>query len=188
MTLSALGIFSAAGAGGFPDAYELIQTQIVSGSSTASVTFSNLGDYFSTYKHLQLRVVARDTATGFSDSFMKLTFNGATTNLTSHYLSGNGSTVSSAFENTGSAINFGSISAANATANIFGAAIVDILDPFSTTKNTTTRCFDGLVASFTYSNIRSGLWNNTAAVTSINVATGRANFVAGSRLSLYGVK
>jgi hypothetical protein len=52
-----LGILSAAGAGGgVAGDYELISSEIL-GTTAASVTFSSLGDYSSTYKHLQIRAV-----------------------------------------------------------------------------------------------------------------------------------
>jgi hypothetical protein len=58
-----LGILSAAGAGGggpLASDYELISTQILT-SPQSSITFSSLGTYSSTYKHLQVRAVARST-------------------------------------------------------------------------------------------------------------------------------
>jgi hypothetical protein len=73
-----------------------------------------------------------------------------------------------------------------AASNIFGASVVDILDPFESSKNTTVRTLNG-GAGFGVGLI-SSFWNNTASVTSISLIPGTgANFVAGSRFSLYGV-
>jgi hypothetical protein len=181
------GVLSAAGAEVVDaGAYELIASEIL-GSSQASVTFSSLATYASIYKHLHLRLVARDTVSA-TGSFMKLTFNGATTGMNEHYLNGNGSSVTSAYFASGSSINFGSITGNTATASSFGAALVDILDAFSSTKNTTTRSLDGVASSVNNINLRSGLWNSTASITSVTVAAANTSFVAGSRFSLYGIK
>jgi hypothetical protein len=77
--------------------------------------------------------------------------------------------------------------------NTFGPVVIEILDPFDTTKNTTSRAFSGyFTATTNYRNfvtLRSGLWNNTAALSSIYLAPQNGpNFVSGSRFSLYGIK
>ena len=51
-----------------PSSFDLIQTYTLS-SNQASVTFSNLGDYSSTYKHLQLRMVAKSNRSGPGELF-----------------------------------------------------------------------------------------------------------------------
>ena len=185
MTLSALGIFSAAGAGGVQGDYELIQTTIL-GSSQASITFSNLGDYASTYKHLQIRSVGRTDRAGAADDPAVLRLNGDTgANYNFHLLLGNGSSVYSgtdayAFVYAGS----------TATANSFGTIIFDLLDAYSTTKNKTVRKAGGIATSgANFISLSSMLWRNTAAVTSFTIVsiTG-SNLVAGSRFSLYGIR
>jgi hypothetical protein len=190
MTLSALGIFSAAGAGGaVAGDYELISTSIVSGTATASVVFSSLGDYSSTYKHLQLRSASRVTgAFGTVDDLM--TLNGITTNsYASHYLLGNGSSVSSGASTTrANMITYNSSAGASSASNVFGANVVDLLDAFSTSKNTSIRGISGNHGSNTFVDIYSGLFNNTASITSVTITSGSGNFVAGSRFSIYGLK
>ena len=77
----------------------------------------------------------------------------------------------------------------------FGVAVLDILDAFSTTKNTTTRSLTGMtMASVDVDAKRtitlfSGVLFSTVAVSDI-VLSGEygGNFVAGSRFSLMGVK
>jgi hypothetical protein len=70
----------------------------------------------------------------------------------------------------------------------FTGAVMDILDPFETTKNKTTRTLGGQ-AEGVFSQIRlgSGMWMNTSSVTSIKL-TGGVNISSGSRFSLYGIK
>jgi hypothetical protein len=186
MTLSALGIFSAAGAGGAPafsSDYELIETAIVSGTSTSSITFSSLGTYSSTYKHLQIRMTTRDTRTSNGQNLSLLRFNSDSgANYSSHQLFA----IGSAGEANTTFIYGGYNSTdANTTGN-FAGSVIDILDPFSTTKNKTTRTLTGTATN----NIRllSGNWRNTAPVTSIQLVADSFNYVAGSRFSLYGIK
>lgn len=190
MTLSALGIFSAAGAGGvaFASDYELIESVILTGSQ-ASITFSSLGTYSSTYKHLQIRMIARDArAVDINNAFLR--FNGdTTTNYSYHLLVGNGSTVTSdAGVSNDSAVAGGSVGASG-TANAFAPSVVDILDPFSTTKNKTVRSLTGQNSSASTIRLWSSNWRSTASVTSINIyPSSSTGFVSGSRFSLYGLK
>ena len=186
-----LGILSAAGAGGVAAAgsYELISTEILTGNQ-ASVTFSSLGTYSSTYKNLQIRYVARTNRASVFDSG-RLKFNGDTgANFTDHGLFGTGSSVGSYAQlNATTGINFGNAPGANAAANVFGAGVMDILDAYSTTKFKVTRLLDGVSSSSPAITLNSGLWRSTASVTDIqlfpNVGT---NWVTGSRFSLYGIK
>jgi hypothetical protein len=192
-----LGILSAAGAAvGFESDYELISTTVLAGTA-ASVTFSNLGDYSSTYKHLQVRAVVRASAAGdrVNGSWR---MNGDTgNNYAAHHLLGTGSSVvSSALSSqnrANRAMGDATVPGAGATANSFGAIVVDFLDVYSTTKNKTSRTLSGQANG---SNLRlglfSGVWLNTASVTSITLLTddsgGDYNWVAGSRFSIYGLK
>jgi hypothetical protein len=174
---------------GFSSDFELIATTILS-SSQPSVTFSNLGDYSSTYKHLQVRAVARSDQSS-NDTRAVLTYNGdtTTTNYRSHILYGYLGVVGSEdtvnYERQHSGYLTGGSNIANAT----GALIIDILDPFSTTKNKTMRTLSGYAATNSIINLGSHLWMNTAAVNSINIkCSSTFNFVSGSRFSLYGIK
>jgi len=172
-----------------PGSYDLIASEIL-GSNQSSITFSNLGDYSSTYKHLQIRVVHKNSRSNlWSGSLFR--FNADTgNNYAYHYLMGNGSNVSSSQENGISAI-VDQWVAGNTLTNSFSAAIFDILDPYSTTKNTTVRSLSGRVVGGGEDRIalNSGLWNSTASVTSITLLpTGGFNWVSGTRMSLYGIK
>jgi hypothetical protein len=186
MTLSALGIFSAAGAGGAVAAsdYELISTTVL-GSAASSFTFSGLGTYSSTYKHLQVRAVVRSNRASVED-LGAFYYNGdeVNSNYRYHSLNGSGSTV---FADNANLPYIPYFAAASAPANQFTAFVADILDPYSTTKNTTQRLFLGQgVAGFNLG-LQSGLWNNTASLTSIKYSV-IGQFVAGSRFSIYGIK
>jgi hypothetical protein len=179
-----LGFLAGSGGVSFESDYELIETQVL-GSAQSSVTFTNLGIYSSTYKHLQVRATVRTTRSDAVNDEMYTRFNGDFgSNYKGHRLWGNGSSVSSG--NTG-IIYQADFPGSGATANVYGAFVMDILDPYSTTKNKTTRSLMGANFSFNTTMLSSGLWMSTASVTSINFAVS-ANLAAGSRFSLYGIK
>jgi hypothetical protein len=183
------GVLSAAGAEvGVAGSYELIASEIL-GSAQSSITFSNLGDYSSTYKHLQIRYVARSTAS-FAAEEIALRFNDiSTASYSRHRLFGTGSSVVSGNNTSQTKIDIGFIQAATATANAFGAGVIDILDAYSTTKNKTFRSLNGTTQGETYIALYSGAFLATTALTSLVLrSTASVNFVAGSRFSLYGIK
>jgi hypothetical protein len=185
------GVLSAAGAGVVGGDYELIATEIL-GTATSSVTFSSLATYASTYKHLQVRYTARTTGAFVATGGIGIQLNSDTgNNYATHTLTGNGASVaSSAF--TSQAFVFVGFAAANlAASNIFGTAVFDILDAYSSSKNKTIRSLTG--GHFASDNrsiaLRSGLWLNTDAITTLRIdARDSSDFVAGSRFSLYGIK
>jgi hypothetical protein len=179
-----LGVLAVAGAGGggaAGNAYELLETQVL-GSAAASVDFTGLGTYASTYQHLQLRISNKSAST---NSQVFLTFNNDSgNNYSFHEMIGTGSAVESYASTSQPRIQAWQLPPTTG----FTGAVMDILDPFETTKNKTTRSFGGQAES-TYNQIRlgSGLWMNTASVTSIKL-TGGVNIAAGSRFSLYGMR
>jgi len=192
MTLSALGIFSAAGAGGVvaDTSFELISSTILTGSQS-SITFSSLGDYASTYKHLQIRAVARTAQAGSARVFSVRVNSDTGSNYAWHILTGDGGSVSAVAGSSQSFMYLGQISGADAESNIFSASVVDVLDAYSSTKNKTFRSLAGGVRT-DGNRIRlfSGFWNNTASITSLTLLgeNQSSNFAAGSRFSIYGTR
>ena len=164
--------------------FELIQTVNVSSTQT-SVTFSNIPN---TYRHLQLRFVMRD-GSSFSDSNTYMRLNGDTAaNYANHNLWGTGASVVSGSGTSQNFINLGRIPTTSHTSGVFSPNIVDILDYTSTSKNKTIRALSGINSSFTDIQLRSGLWMNTAAITSITVLTSDSGPTTSSRFSLYGIR
>jgi hypothetical protein len=182
-----LGILSAAGAAVVDTAaYELISSTILGGTA-ASVTFSNLGDYSSTYKHLQIRTLAR--VSGATTETLLIRLNSDTgSNYSWHGLSGNGTSVSSFALTSNSYMGIGIHPGTNSSANIFGPTVIDFLDTYSTTKNKTARSLGGMNGALTTVRLHSGLWQSTSSLTSIQVFSEATNFVAGSRFSIYGLR
>jgi hypothetical protein len=169
-------------AGVVPSSEYLIETRVLP-SNTSSIVFDNLAQYSGIYKHLQVVIVA-NCPTSAANQFLR--FNGDNgNNYAWHYLEGNGSTV---FSGGGGSLSFIGWGVTNADANNFTGSVIDILDPYSSTKNTTIRALTGSARSGNnWLGLYSGAWFNTAPVTSLSIGFGTQPLLAGSRFSLYGV-
>lgn len=183
MSLIPLGFWAASG-GGAAAAFDLLETQVLA-SSAASVTFTGLGSY-TDYKHLQIRMASRsDRASTVSDLLLNLNSDTGS-NYAWHVLSGNGSAViTGAVANT-TYMRFGTTSGSSEVSGNFDGTFFDILDFSNTNKNTTIRSLSGKTGNSSIW-LGSGLYNSTNAITSLEI-TNQANFIAGSRFSIYGVK
>ena len=187
-----LGVLQAQAAGAGPVVatdFDLLDQRVLTTSET-SVTFSSLAaTYGSTYQHLQIRYASKsDYGASWADS-MRIRFNGDSgSNYAQHQLRGDGANVNAFAQTSTSSINYALLSG-SANTYVFTSGVVDLLDPFESTKNTTVRIFDGALSNGTQVKLNSGLWMNTAALTSIEIASSNAaNLVTGSRFSLYGIK
>jgi hypothetical protein len=179
-----LGV-TASGIVGFDPSYELISTSILP-SNQSSVVFSNLGDYSSTYKHLQIRAAVRSTRAVIS-SDIGVQFNTNTTGYFWHEIQGNGSIVEGGAVTATSSMRLGMASGATAAANAFSPMVIDLLEAYSTTKNKTFRGLTG-VAEAPRIRFTSGSLVSTNSVTEIKLLDLFGSFVSGSRFSIYGVK
>lgn len=181
--------YSSMSAGAVPSNEYLIATTILT-QGEPSVTF-DVSSLSQTYRHLRLQVVVRSNNSAVWEE-MKLTFNGNNTGYRSHLLGGTGSSVFSAWSDvTTSYAKPWAFSVGNtATADVFGVATIDILDPFKTTKATSLKAFGGRMPANgeTRVALSSAVWANTAAVTSITIAPeAGSQWLSKSRFSLYGV-
>jgi len=175
------GLFSTGAAAGGGTAYESIATVTVGILGASSIDFTSIP---STYKHLQVRGILRNT---IASSTVLLNLNSDTgANYARHRLSGDGSTATAAAA-TGST--YAGIGDAPSTANTFYTTIIDILDYANTSKNKTIRNLYGYDLNGSgESGIRSNLWASTAAVTSLSFTLGANQFAQYSQLALYGIK
>lgn len=175
-------------------AYDALATITVPSGGVASITFAGIP---TGYKHLQLRVFAQTNRGTYGTDNVSLRINGDTgSSYAYHYLRGSGSAVASAgAASQTSVIELLSQGAGTTTSGVFGAGIVDILDYSSTSKYKTVKSLNGsdlnagYSGSYGYVSLVSGLWMNTAAVTSLLFypASGTA-FTQYSQFALYGVK
>lgn len=183
--LPPLGFF-AKPAGGGATAFESIATQSVTSGTAATITFSSIPG---TYKHLELRGIAR--VTGTSNEAVKINFNGDTgSNYAEHHLNGNGSSaVAGANSSYGSGAMYWGMGAPY-TSNVFGGNITTILDYANTSKYKTVRSLDGFDANGSGGiELVSSLWQSTSAITSITLTPNSGvSFNTYTHFALYGIK
>lgn len=183
------------GAGGGGGAFESIATATGTGSS-GTITFSSIP---STYTHLQIRALTKSTNTAGPTYNYFIRFNSDTTaaNYRNHYLRGTGSAAQAgSFDSDTNGFVIGYTPVARTSSpdltNMFGTNIIDIHDYASTTKNKTVRSFFGTELNTTDGNsivgLQSGLWVNTAAVSSLSLFVEIGNWTTSTVFSLYGIK
>ena len=162
-------------------------------TATASVTFSSIP---ATYTHLQLRVTAQTNRATYGIDEMKATFNGdGASNYRAHIVYGDGASYSSGAEPQGVTVKWGTGFLGTTTGANWGSMIVDILDYTNTNTYTTQRVLGGVDCNGTVGGLggrvglTSGLWMNTAAVTSMTIIPANTtNFSQYSSFTLYGIK
>lgn len=168
-------------------AYDALATVTVPSGGLTSVTFAGIP---TGYKHLQIRTITRESTGTIGQQFLR--FNGDTgNNYSIHTLTGNGSSAGTTASAGGSQnkINCGIKPGSSDLANTFGAAVIDILDYASTTKNKTVRTLSGVDTNGAgYAWMSSGAWYNTSAITSIVFIAETADFAQYSQFALFGVK
>jgi hypothetical protein len=173
----------------FDSDYESITTVSVGSGGNASITFSSIP---STFKHLQIRGISRSNNATVANNSIGIRLNSDTgSNYNSHFISGtgDGGTLSAFTFGTDTYMYLPTGGGNGATASVFGAFIIDILDYTNTSKNTVVRSLSG-VDSNGSGNLRfaSGLWMNTNAVTTILIDGRGDTFLQYSSFALYGTK
>lgn len=163
-------------------------TEIVLGSSQTSVNFDVSTLAMQGYKHLHIRVTGRSDRSANGDGF-GLRFNGDSgTNYARHYLYGDASSPQSGGNITQSFAGAVNVSASTSTASVFSAGLVDILEFSSVSKYKTARHFNGTPTAGYFVSLGSGVWLNSAPITSVSLFGISGNMVTGSRFSLYASK
>ena len=173
-----------------PPGFESIATVTVGSTTTNTITFSSIP---STYTHLQLRYTARATDSD-TQQYIYLRFNSDTgTNYAAHRLRADGSSASVDKSTSANLIYYiGSVPAAQASSNIFGVGVLDILDYTNTNKYKPVRAlfaYDTNGSGDVY--MGSGLWQSTSAISTITLTkqmTTSGDFSQYSSFALYGIK
>jgi hypothetical protein len=185
-------ILAGVGTAPITGSYESIATTTVGSGGSSTVTFDNISG---TYKHLQVRYIARNSGTGDNFIALKWIFNSDSTAVYSnHYIygngavSGSGATVSATSAGGEGLIGMIKDNAAGYT-NMFHGGILDILDYKDTNKYKTCRLLwgqdlngGGRVA------LQSANWQKTNAITRIDFTCQSGNFMEYSQFALYGIK
>jgi hypothetical protein len=172
-----LGIYASQISGYLSAPFDSLQTAIVGSGGSSSISFTSIP---TAYKHLQIRASVLTTAGGIN-----IQYNSDTgSNYTYHQVYGTGA---SALANSGISQTSGFIGYNNAAGSYPTSIVCDILDYTNTNKYTTHRSLagtdvNGSGGSLTYF---SGLWLNTAAITSV---TFTGTFAQNTKFALYGIK
>ena len=167
-------------------AFESIATTLGTGSS-ATISFSSIP---ATYKHLQIRFIAR-VANADTGNNQFVQFNSDTAaNYSWHIMEADGSTVTANGFASQSKMIAGRISANTATAGVMGIGIVDILDYANTNKYKTIKTLTGQDRNGGgVVRLDSGNWRNTDAITSIQFSNSSStNYTTDTQFALYGIK
>jgi hypothetical protein len=165
--------------------FESIATVTVGSGGASSIEFTSIP---STYQHLQIRGICKDARSSTNAPFSIRLNSDSGSNYAQHELQGGGSSANAYSATSVSSMQYIGYTAAN-QANIFGGAIVDILDYANTSKNTVARAFSGVDNNGSgVVAISSGLWLNTAAVTTVTLLPFTSPFGQHSTFALYGVK
>ena len=172
------------------NSFESIETVTVGSGGSATITFSSIP---ATYKHLQVRCIARSTYSGSGDG-IQVQFNSDTslsgTNYAYHLLIGTGSSVVAAANSSYPYIVAGDTTGGTSASGMFGTNIFDILDYANTNKYKTLRTLNGNDQNGSGSvRLISGLWRSVSAITRIdfNLLNG-GNYAEYSQFALYGIK
>jgi len=165
--------------------YDSISTVTVS-SSVSSITFSSIP---ATYKHLQIRAFCKATTNDSNVGSIFGRFNSDTgSNYARHFLNGTGTTVAQNGFTSQTSMFFGTGVNANQT-SVFTTNVIDILDYANTNKYKTIRSLSGVDVNGAggFVQYMTGLWLNTAAVTSITILPAADDFAQYSSFALYGI-
>ena len=183
------GVLAASG-GGVATSYESISTVTVGSGGTATVDFTSIPQ---TFAHLQIRILCRSTSAATNDGILMRVGTGGVLDTTStmwgHYVMGDGATAS-AGSRSSTNVELVEVTAATATASVFGVAVIDILNYSSTTKNKTFRSLTGYDRNGAGEvRLMSGSYTaNTSALDTIRFYSAFANVGQYSSFALYGVK
>jgi hypothetical protein len=173
--------------------YESIATVNIT-TNTANIDFTSIP---STYTHLQIRGIARNSNASSGGININMQFNSDTgSNYSHHYLGtyqGEGAAVWAGGAANESFIVPFLMPTNNLGASIFSAGVIDILDYKDTNKYKTIRGLggydmNGAATGYNYLNLNSGNWRSTSAITSIKLYGTSGNFMQYTQFALYGIK
>jgi hypothetical protein len=181
-----LGVLASSNFQRVTNSYESIATVTAAGGET-SLTFSSIAG---TYKSLQMRYIGMDNSGGTSAGALKIRLNSdAAANYTEHQLRGNGTTAVASGVTSRNELRMDYGVTQSGSTSTFAVGLMDLVDYANTTKYKTMRGFGGQDKNGTgFIVLSSGLWLNTAAVTTIQVLPESSAFAAGTTFALYGIK
>ena len=163
----------------------------------ASVTVGSGGASFmeftsipNTFTDLCVKVSGRSSRTAANADNLNITFNGSTSSYSGRIVYGDSAGASSYI--TATTYILGEIPTADTTSNTFGNLEFYIPNYAGSTNKSVS--VDGVTennsgaSGAAFADLIAGLWSNTAAITSIKIASQVSNFVQHSTATLYGIK
>jgi hypothetical protein len=166
-------------------AYDSIATTTVVQVEQHTITFSSIPSYLYPFA---IRIFAQSARANAIDYFNMRVNSDTGSNYYAHLLYGNGTSASAYATGTDTKLDFSQWVASSAT-SVFGTAVIDVLDYANTNKNKTVRCLNGYDANGSgITQLASGLWTNTSAITSLSFYFSNANVAQYSSFALYGIK
>lgn len=164
--------------------YTPIYAQTLS-SNTSSITFSNIP---TTFTDLVLVCSARSAWTSDEYEAVGFRFNGdSSNNYSTTFVAGNGSSAASFRESTQPQIT-ARMNPSTSSNTAFSSIIVQIQNYSNATTNKTVLIRSNSSVEFYEIAANVGTWRSTSPITSLFVGNARANLVAGSTFTLYGIK
>ena len=167
--------------------FELIASASVGSGGSAFMEFTVIP---STYTDLCVKISGRSARTGTNADNLNITFNGSTSGYSGRVLYGDGAAAASYVPATTYLL--AEIPASATTSNTFGNVELYIPNYAGSTNKSVS--IDSVTennasgSGSAYADLIAGLWSNTAAITSIKIASQVNNFVQYSTAYLYGVK
>jgi hypothetical protein len=171
--------------------FDTIATYTVSGSSTASYTFSSIP---STYTDLVVIASVRSGTTANTTGFYCQVNSNTGNTYDGFYLRGNGSVSATArfnaFIDPTFAAPIGNMVANSATAGTFSNHIINWMSYSNTTtyKTFLARSVSANNTATGYTEAVANMFFSTAAISSITFFPQAGNFASGSTISVYGIK
>lgn len=171
-------------------AFESIATGTGTGSSN-TITFSSIPQ---TFKHLQIRYIARMTGANTGYGFYLRVNGDSGSSYLRYWARGRQDAASIAGDNGfQTQMSIAGVPGANSSANIMGMGVIDIFDYTSTAKLKSFKYITGVDQnqsfSDTYTLAGAGLWNSTSAITSLSfTGDDGSSLTTATKIYLYGIK
>lgn len=165
-----------------------LATTTLASTSTAIEFTSISADYTDLMVNFSLR---SSEANSFTDQGFRVTFNNSTTGYDNILLYGNSTTPGALNNSNQAALQWMYGTATSSTTSTFSSGYIYI--PNYTTSNKKGTTSDSVTltnhnAALYVTALTAGRWDNTAAITSIKLATSTGHWVEHSSATLYGIK
>jgi hypothetical protein len=168
-----------------PITFIKIAAVTVGAGGASSIDFTSIPQ---TYTDLQVFLSTRQSPASTQDTTWLNAINGLTSGFTDRVLRGDGSSASS-FTPGETPLYIGQSPCASATANTFASHSIYFPNyTVAANKSISIDSTQETNATTAYMGFTTGLWSNTAAITSLSFTPNNGTFVQHSTATLYGIK